>query len=248
MNYSANIRIIIKALLPRKIGYAALKYATLLWKQFYQIKLKQKILLRSNTSDINVFAEIFLFQDYNFKLPIKPKTIVDAGANVGYSSLWFSQKYPSAQIIAIEPEYSNYQLLLRNTGNCDRIQILEKGLWNKSTKLKIINEGGSKYGFVTEEVETGGIETCTVGELLGMFEELGLNTIDVLKVDIEGAEKEVFSGEREWLAKTKIVILELHEETRSGCEAAVFNAMNEFNFSLLIERGENIVYVNNNLI
>ena len=115
--------------------------------------------------------------------------------------------------------------------------------------MKITNEDGSKYEFVTEEVKTGGdIETCTVGELLGMFNELGLDTIDVLKVDIEGAEKEVFSGEREWLAKVKVVILELHEEARPGCETAVSNAMNEFNFSLLIERGENIVYVNNNLV
>jgi len=156
MNYSANIRTIVKALLPRKIGYAALKYVALLWKQFYQIKLKQEVFLRPDTSDVNVFAEIFLFQDYNFKLPINPKSIVDADANVGYGSLWFSKKYPSAQIIAIEPEHSNYQLLIGNTESCDRIQALEKGLWNKTAKLKITNEDGSKYGFVTEEVKTGG--------------------------------------------------------------------------------------------
>lgn len=66
------------------------------------------------------------------------------------------KKYPSAQIIAIEPEDSNYQLLIGNTESCDRIQALEKGLWNKTAKLKITNEDGSKYEFVTEEVKTGG--------------------------------------------------------------------------------------------
>ncbi|MBA5248022.1 MAG: FkbM family methyltransferase [Gammaproteobacteria bacterium] len=252
MNYSANIRIIAKVLLPKKMAYALLKYVVLLSVWLYQIKLRQKILLRSDTSDVNVFAEIFLFQDYNFKLPITPKTIVDAGANVGYGSLWFHKRYPLAQIIAIEPEHSNYQLLLGNTSKYSNIQTLEKGLWHKKAKLKIINKEGSKYGFITEEVnaenEKGDIETCNINELLGIFNNFGLDTIDVLKIDIEGAEKEVFSGNRGWLSKTKVVIIELHDETRSGCKEVFINAMNEFGFSLLIERGENIVYVNNNLI
>jgi len=103
MNYTANIRTIVKTILPTKLARGSLKYLTLALAKYYQWKLGQKILLRSNTSDVNVFAEMFLFRDYNYNLPISPKTIIDAGANVGYASLWFHHKYPSAHIIAIEP-------------------------------------------------------------------------------------------------------------------------------------------------
>lgn len=209
MNYTANIRTIVKTILPTKLARGSLKYLTFALAKYYQWKLGQKILLRSNTSDVNVFAEMFLFRDYNYNLPISPKTIIDAGANVGYASLWFHHKYPSAHIIAIEPELSNYKLLADNTKNIPNIDILHKGLWSKATKLEIINEDGSKYGFITREVPQStneGIETCTVSGLYNIFEKKGFSSIDLLKIDIEGAEKEVFSDNYDlWLDKVKVI-------------------------------------------
>lgn len=249
MNYTANIRNIVKTILPRKLGDMGLKYITLFLVKIYQVKLKQKIHIRKNTSDINVFSEMFLFKDYNYSLPFIPKTIVDAGANVGYASLWFYNQYPNSYIIAIEPEQSNFSLLKLNTKNIPNISLYKKGLWSKSTTLEIINEEGSKYGFITKEVPNSkkGIDTCTVMNLLEDFATKGINEIDILKIDIEGAEKEVFSHDiKDWLPRTKVIIIELHDDTTPGCTEVVLNAMKEYNFNLLIERGENLVYIRNN--
>ena len=66
---------------------------------------------------------------------------------------------------------------------------------------------------------------------------------------IEGAEKEVFSIDVEsWLNKTKIIILELHEQSNPGCTDVVLTAIKKQGFELLIEKGENLVYINKALI
>jgi FkbM family methyltransferase len=252
MNVTAHIRSIAKRILPRVVGDIVLKNMTLFLVNYYQRKLKQKIHIRKNTSDINVFAEIFLFKDYNYDLPITPRTIIDAGANVGYASLWFRNKFPNASLIAIEPEKSNFELLSLNTQNIENILLLKKGLWFKSTTLEIINKEGSKYGFITKEVPNAknGIKTCTVSDLLQIFKETqGIREIDILKIDIEGAEKEVFSnGVENWLNKTKIIIIELHEQSKPGCTNVVLTAIKQYGFELLIEKGENLVYINKALI
>lgn len=251
MNYTAKIRNTAKKVLPKKVGNTALKYLTLALVRYHERQFKQKISIRKNTSDINVFAEIFLFKDYNYKLPLSPRTIVDAGANVGYASLWFHKKYPSAHIIAIEPEKSNFDLLTSNTQNVSNITLLQKGLWHKSTTLEITNKEGTKYGFITKEVPDSkeGIKTCTINHLLEIFEAKGFAKIDILKIDIEGAEKEVFSENIDhWIKKTKLIIIELHEESKSGCTDAVLNAMKKYRFELLIEKGENLVYINRDLV
>ena len=70
------------------------------------------------------------------------------------------------------------------------------------------------------------------------------NYIDILKLDIEGSEKEVFSaGFENWMPKTKVIIIELHDAMKPGCSRAVFAAVNKYNFSFNI-KGENIIFTN----
>lgn len=66
--------------------------------------------IRPGTSDMAVFRKIFLQREYSLECGQKPKLIIDGGANVGYASIFFAHKYPSAHIIAIEPEKRNYQM------------------------------------------------------------------------------------------------------------------------------------------
>src|SRR5690349_22538922 len=61
--------------------------------------------IRNHTSDVQAFEQIFLAEDYNFALTnVSPRLIVDAGANVGYASIYFANKFPNATILAVEPE------------------------------------------------------------------------------------------------------------------------------------------------
>jgi hypothetical protein len=72
---------------------------------------KDTMTLRPNTSDMDVFQQIFVNEEYEFSLDTDPAVIIDAGANIGLASIYYSIKYPKAKIIAIEPELSNYELL-----------------------------------------------------------------------------------------------------------------------------------------
>src|ERR1700674_2609294 len=76
---------------------------------------RSTIILRANTSDIQTFEQIFISQTYELGIDIEPQLIVDGGANVGYASIYFANRYPAAQIIALEPEESNFELLKENT-------------------------------------------------------------------------------------------------------------------------------------
>ncbi|MBU0731353.1 FkbM family methyltransferase [Patescibacteria group bacterium] len=208
----------------------------------YKKKSKYKNLaVRENTSDASVFRQIFIFRDYKLNLPVEPKFIIDAGANAGYSTVWFSQNYPDAEIVAIEPESSNFELLEKNTGDLNNVNAIKAGLWNKPGFLKINDTGEGKWGFMTKEVEESeehDIETITVGELL---EKSGQEKIDILKIDIEGAEKEVFSSNYEsWLPKVEILIIELHDRMKEGCSQAFYKAIENYSFDIT-KKNENLI-------
>jgi hypothetical protein len=120
------MRSIIKKIVPKKILLAVLDFLHEIYYLYYS-QIFCPLILRRNTSDKHVFRQIFITKDYNIPLKIKPKLIVDAGANVGYSSLWFSRKYPKSKIIAIEPEDSNYEVLIKNTDSNDNIFPVKAG-------------------------------------------------------------------------------------------------------------------------
>jgi len=75
----------------------------------------QPIYLRNGTSDITVFYQIFLKQSYEVDYGFIPETIIDCGANIGIVSVFYKIKFPNAIIVAVEPEITNYNMLLKNT-------------------------------------------------------------------------------------------------------------------------------------
>jgi FkbM family methyltransferase len=180
------------------------------------------VVIRKGTTDIEVFEAIFVRRTYHFPVDIKPKLIIDGGAYVGYSSLYFSLKYPQAKIIAVEPEDSNFEVLEKNTRNVPNIRRIKAGLWYKNAPLKIRDFGAGHWSFRTEEAEETeefGLQGITVSSLL---EDSGFDRIDVLKLDIEGAEKEIFGRDCEpWLRKVNILAAEIHD----GCKPLVDSAL-----------------------
>jgi hypothetical protein len=76
-------------------------------------EVKEPIYLRVPSSDLDTFEQVFRNGEYDFRAS-NPRFIIDAGANVGLASILFASRYPSARIIAIEPEQSNFDLLKEN--------------------------------------------------------------------------------------------------------------------------------------
>jgi FkbM family methyltransferase len=93
--------------------------------------------LRGGTSDFICFEKIFVDNEYASPFDISPKLIVDAGANIGLGALYFAAHYPSARIVAIEPESGNFSLLQRNCAKYDNIISVKGALWPSSGEIRL---------------------------------------------------------------------------------------------------------------
>ena len=157
--------------------------------------IKLPVAVRPQTSDELLLNGIFAAQEYQLPLPnFKPRLILDCGANVGYASVYFANQYPEAKIIAVEPELLNYKMLTFNTHFYDNVKCIRSAMWNKETFIEVRDVGLGAWGFMTFETTAdnpNALQTTTVSRLLS---DSGFDEIDLLKVDVEGAEKEMFGA------------------------------------------------------
>jgi FkbM family methyltransferase len=199
--------------------------------RFIRVKHHGKdVYVRFSTSDQCVYQEVVLEEDYEFDLGWTPKIIVDAGANIGLSSIYFANCYPSARIIAIEPEASNFAMLERNVRPYRQITPFHAALWYREGLICLsdpLGEQGpwNKWGTTTSE-SGGGVKVRAVS-IHSLMEQFRLSEIDLLKVDIEGSEIEVF-GTCDWLRFVNAMAVETHDRFRPGCSAAVDAVTGEF--------------------
>ena len=205
--------------------------------------LKHSLKLRKSSSDIEVFHQVFINKEYNFDAGFYPRFIIDGGGNVGLGALYFANVYPDAKIVSVEPESDNYTMLVENTKAYDNIHAIQSGIWNKSTYLKIKDTGLGNWGFVVEECDKEDAETFRALSIADIMTQYQAEEIDILKLDIEGAEKEVFTSNYDrWLPKTKILIVELHDRMKPGCSSAFLKAIANYNFTIH-PIGENLICI-----
>ena len=198
------------------------------------------VFLRPGTTDQDVYDEIFISKEYDIDLG-DPRFIVDAGAHIGLSSVFFACKYPKATIIALEPEPLNFDLLIKNTNHHPNIRPLQAGLWSRKTHLRIENSDVPTWSFrVVESLSGEGIPAVGVRDLMTDFKA---NQIDVLKVDIEGSEFEVLNHSGSWIDNVTTLIIELHDRFRPGCSEALANAIRGHSYQKSIS-GESLVIAN----
>jgi FkbM family methyltransferase len=212
---------------------------------------------RKNSVDQHTFREIFLRREYDIKgkLDFKPKVIVDAGANIGFTTLFFLLEFNPSLIISLEPDSRNFALLQKNTQHYPSITPVQKALWHKERLVEISDEGYGLRGFVVKSVQansdeevvnSGNASNMKGTTVQSLMKQHKLTHIDILKMDIEGSEKEVFSeGSEEWLPITRCLIIELHDRMKEGCSQAVFLALANYNFEFAI-KGENLIFINRN--
>lgn len=178
--------------------------------------------LRAGTSDIQVYMQVFVHKEYDFPCQSDVQTIVDGGANVGLTSLFFAQRFPEARIIAIEPEASNVAQLRRNVAGVARISPIRAALAAADGSVDLVDTGDGHWGFRTWSGDGSDradiVESVPAFSVPSLMRTHGLESIDILKIDIEGAEKEILDSCDDWICQIGVLIVELHERFRIGCQ------------------------------
>lgn len=208
-------------------------------------KNKYPILIRTNSSDICLIFSICFAGEYNLEYPLKKTDklcIIDAGANIGLFSIEMANKFPESFIVAIEPDLDNFKLLEKNTKKYPNIICINKGLWSEKCWLKVHSELPS-YGITVEKAEEkeADIEAIDVDYLI---EKYHLSAIDIMKMDIEGSEYQIFTDDNiSWISRVKMFIIESHDYLFPGCRKQIDKVLTaDYNFRIF-EHGEDTIYL-----
>jgi FkbM family methyltransferase len=154
-----------------------------------------------------------------------PRTVVDLGANIGLAARFLKHAYPEATIVAIEPDAENHAMLQRNLAHLPGCHAVQAAAWPVDGRVSLEREGLRHSAFRTRAAsgQDGTIEALSIPTIMQRF---GLERIGLLKVDIEGAEQELFSAaDLSWLDRVDRVAVELHDLFKPGCGDAFFKAM-----------------------
>jgi FkbM family methyltransferase len=183
---------------------------------------------RLGSSDSLVLDQIFIQREYSTldNLTPSPKVMIDCGANVGYSSVYFLNRYPDLKVILVEPDQTNVELCRRNLlPYADRARIIHAGVWSRPVGLVVTGADWAARVREATPQETPDVQSTDISSLISLTPD---GEVDLLKVDIEWSEIVVFGdGADRWLPKVHNIAIELHE---TECETVFFKALESCSF------------------
>lgn len=191
----------------------------------------KKLLHRGTAADNGVLNQIFNSQDYHpNRLRRGPQIlsfyqsvvdnggqplIIDCGANMGASPVWFSTAYPDAVVVAIEPEKGNYDLLVQNTMGM-RIETHMAAIGSRDGQVHVFDPGNGEWGYQASVEGSGPVVAQLSMRDLVVANMAKGRTPFIAKIDIEGGERELFSQATEWIDFFPLIIIELHDWLLTG--------------------------------
>jgi len=192
--------------------------------------VRTQLLCRTSGSDRWVLRGVFWEQHYNIALRDPPELIVDGGANVGYASVYFANKYPDAHIIAIEPDPENCALFRKNCAAYPNIELIQGALWTSSTHLIIENPADDSWALRVLEAPASTYRSFKGFTVADILRRSGKQRIDLLKLDVEGSEEQLFtSNYGSWIERVENLMVEVHGQRSRD---AVLTATEDRGFSI----------------
>ena len=199
--------------------------------------------------DLSRFAQTRALHSLYLSLLASGKTalIVDAGANIGASVVYFAGVFPEGRILAIEPEANNCALLRKN---CEGLNysLLEGGIGCAAGSLYLNDPGRGDWGYVLHthgeyQVPVFDAESIVAAQIAQGWVPF------IFKADIEGGEAELFSNNTSWVCRFPLLIVELHDWLYPGTATArnFLRVISSLNFDL-VNRGETTFCYNNDLL
>lgn len=207
-------------------------YSPVKWQPDLQMEVTYdhgswRLPMRMSSEDYAAFREIFLYRYYDQDLG-QPATILDLGGYCGYTAVTFSARFPRARIAAVEPHPTNFAALTANIKlNNLPVTAFQAAATVTDGPVELFLGGGMTHGLAPTHHSTGGSITVDGLSVPTILDRLGWDRIDLLKIDIEGAEEPLFGAQQPWLAAVQTIIGEYHgsygiPELRSDLEPLGF--------------------------
>ncbi len=219
---------------------------------------QHKFKFRKGTSDEGVIVQVLKNSDYNFGRLKRAKEladlyarlarsgkaplIVDAGANIGASAVYFSYSFPEARVVAIEPERSNFELLTANTAGLP-VECLHAAVAAAPGTLNVVDPGQGNWGYrTTAAADSPAVHAVDCVTIDDIYERNAQTAVPfIAKIDIEGSESELFAANTGWVDRTPVIIIELHDWLMPG------TANSRAFLQCIAGRNRDFVYVGENI-
>lgn len=166
-----------------------------------------ELVYRLNRGDYIAVRELWMDEAYRLPFALEPRTVIDLGANIGLTCLWLSRRYPVSTIIAVEPLASNVRLLRENLArNQLDATVVEAAVGPQDGQARF----QAARDFTAGRLDPTGepVRVVSMPTLLELLPASSL--VDLLKIDIEGAEGQLLSGELDWLDAVRSIVIEFH--------------------------------------
>ncbi|WP_276481218.1 FkbM family methyltransferase [Paraflavitalea pollutisoli] len=170
--------------------------------------------LRTLQGDLQIFYDVWWRSTYQLPNAIlqRAAVIVDLGAHVGMTSLYFSRHAPNATIYPVEADNQNYELLCSNLApviQTGRVVPTHAAIHHRQEPVYLQKEFFSYNTHVAETITEWPVDGIRLADLITLYE---LKRIDILKIDIEGAEKFLLQEADTWMPITQHILIELHDD------------------------------------
>lgn len=170
-----------------------------------------EVKIRSHTTDISVLGELVVSDGYEIVRLLKrqPEVIVDLGANTGLAARWLQNTWPAARLVAVEPEPENVAVLCFNAA--ERAITVVPAAIGGTERIALLQTGrdADAFALVGEPVGDAVIEVPVL-TMPRVLAEAGVEAVDLLKVDIEGSEEELFADCSAWIGRVRALLVECH--------------------------------------
>lgn len=202
-----------------------------------------KIFVPDTLSFIWQYKDIFADENYKFQTNSLNPIIYDCGANIGVSCLYFNKNYPKSKIKAFEADPNIAKILKENLekNNCADIEVINKAIWINNDGIELSLEGADGAS-IYSKVNVTKVPSVRLKDLIE-----NENKIDMLKIDIEGAEYDVLLDCRNSLSNVENVFIEYHSFTETSqklSEILQILEVNNFRYFINPVNGRPMPFIN----
>jgi FkbM family methyltransferase len=177
----------------------------------------QRIVLRPSTTDFDTFVSTFLerYHDPPAAAAARIESVLDLGANVGFTAADLAARFPTASVVAVEMDPSNHRQAQKNTfAFGERVRCISAAVWVHEDGVSYITDRNHDAFAVVVGDSTGpvrSVPSLTIDHLINMLPD---KRVDFLKMDVEGAETVLLQPEHSaWLARVRSLNVEVHDST-----------------------------------